>query len=112
MNIWIDAQLSPVIAALINESFPEVKANSVKSLGLRDASDIEIFQKAKAAKAVIMTKDNDFINLLNHFGPPPKIILITSGNTSNKKLKETLSLHMPTIIKFLNEGENMVEVKN
>ncbi len=47
MKLWIDAQLSPAIAAWINRTFDDIKAESVRSLGLRDATDPEIFEEAK-----------------------------------------------------------------
>ena len=56
MKIWIDAQLSPSIAAWVNEYFPEHTAQSVRQLGLRDATDESIFDKAGDAKAVVMTR--------------------------------------------------------
>jgi len=52
-----------------------------------------IFFKAKAETVVVMTKDSDFVNLLEKYGPPPKLIWTTSGNTSNKTLKEILKRH-------------------
>lgn len=48
MIIWIDAQLSPAIAAFINRNFVNIEAKSVRSLGLREAKDLEIFMKAKS----------------------------------------------------------------
>jgi len=38
-------------------------AVSLKELSLRDAKDIEIFETARFANVVIMTKDSDFIDL-------------------------------------------------
>lgn len=39
MKLWIDAQLSPAIAAWINHTFDNIEAKSVRSLGLSDATD-------------------------------------------------------------------------
>jgi predicted nuclease of predicted toxin-antitoxin system len=39
-----------------------------------------------------MTKDSDFVALLDRFGPPPQVIWITCGNTSNARLKEILTI--------------------
>jgi len=86
MTIWIDAQLSPAIAAWINRNFP-VSAIAVRDLGLRDAEDLEIFQAGKEANVVVMTKDKDFVDLLDRLGPPPQVIWLTCGNTSNAKLQ-------------------------
>jgi predicted nuclease of predicted toxin-antitoxin system len=64
MNIWIDAQLPPTLACWITNNF-EVEAVALRDLGLRDARDIEIFEAARVANAVIMTKDSDFIDLMS-----------------------------------------------
>ncbi|MFO7800001.1 DUF5615 family PIN-like protein [Rhodohalobacter sp.] len=47
MKLWIDAQLSPAIAAWINRTFNDIEAKSVRALGLHDATDPEIFKKAQ-----------------------------------------------------------------
>ncbi|MCA9423367.1 MAG: DUF5615 family PIN-like protein [Nitrospira sp.] len=51
-----------------------IPAQSVSSLGLRDASDLEIFQSARNAGATIMSKDQDFVDLVTVHGVPPQII--------------------------------------
>jgi len=63
----------------------KIDSFSLKELGLRDATDKEIFHKAKENDAIVLTKDADFLELLKRFGSPPKIIWVTCGNTSNKK---------------------------
>ncbi len=45
MKIWINAQLSPAIAHWIAQTF-DVEAIAVRDLGLRDATDREIFDAA------------------------------------------------------------------
>ena len=72
MTLWIDAHLSPLIAAWLTGAFADVQAVSLRDLGLRDAEDEEIFQAAKAAGVVVLTKDADFRHLPNQFGPPPQ----------------------------------------
>ena len=89
MTIWIDAQLSPAIANWINNNFA-VQAVAVRDIGLRDAEDVEIFEAAKQANVIVMTKDRDFVDLLDRLNAPPKIIWITCGNTSNARLKQIL----------------------
>lgn len=109
MTIWIDAQLSPAIAFWIESNF-NVKANALRDLGLRDAEDEEIFREAQKANAVVMTKDSDFILLLDKFGSPPKIIWLTCGNTSNSNLKIILSKTLQQAIELLKSGEEIVEI--
>lgn len=82
MKLWIDAQLSPAIAAWISRSFPEIGASSVRALGLRNAKDAVIFFAAREASAVVMSKNEDFLRLLDQHGLPPPVIWVTCGNTS------------------------------
>jgi predicted nuclease of predicted toxin-antitoxin system len=110
MTIWVDAQLSPAIASWIENNF-NVKAVALRDLGLRDAEDVETFREAKNANAVVMTKDSDFVSLLDRFNPPPKIIWLTCGNTSNANLKIILSKTLQSGIDLLNGGEEIVEIQ-
>ncbi len=109
MTIWIDSQLSPAIAKWITESFP-VQAVALRDLGLRDATDRQIFAAAKQAGAVVMTKDSDFAELVNRYGAPPQVIWLTCGNTSNARLKQILTTTLPQAIALLDTGEPLVEI--
>ena len=109
MTIWIDAQLSPAIAAWIEDSF-HIKAVALRDLGLREAEDEIVFMAARKSEAVVMTKDADFILLLERFGSPPKIILLTCGNTSNAKLKTILGSTLEDALELLGKEENLVEI--
>ena len=109
MEIWIDAQLSPAIAAWIENNF-KVKAVALRDLGLRDAEDVEIFLAAKNANVVVMTKDSDFLLLSDRFGSPPKVIWLTCGNTSNANLKLILSKTLSAALELLDSGEKIVEI--
>ncbi|MBI4548714.1 MAG: DUF5615 family PIN-like protein, partial [Ignavibacteriae bacterium] len=93
MTLWVDAQVSPMITAWIRETF-SLETYSMRELGFRDATDQEIFAAAKEQQAIIMTKDSDFLNLVNRYGTPPQIIWVTCGNTSNAALKEILSKNL------------------
>ena len=109
MIIWIDAQLSPAIAAWISSNFA-TRAVAVRDLGLREATDQEIFSAAKRENVVVMTKDSDFVLLLDRLGPPPRVIWIRCGNTSNARLKEILAHTLPKALELLNSGERLVEI--
>jgi predicted nuclease of predicted toxin-antitoxin system len=100
-----------VVAAWIKETF-SVEAVAVRDLGLRGAKDVPIFDAARAAGAVVMTKDNDFVELLNRLGPPPQVLWVTCGNTSNARLCEILTRVMPTALKLLNQGDRLVEISD
>ena len=107
--IWIDAHLSPAISIWITATFG-ISALALRDIGLRDAEDAEIFEAAKAQGIIFITKDSDFVDLVNRFGQPPQIILLTSGNTSNNRLKEILSSKLSEALALLSSGEPLVEI--
>ena len=109
MKIWIDAQMSPAIATWISSNYA-VSAVAIRDLGLRDAKDKKIFEAARQEKAVVMTKDSDFVLLLDRMGPPPQVLWVTCGNTSNVRLKEVLANTLPKALDLLNLGEKLVEI--
>jgi predicted nuclease of predicted toxin-antitoxin system len=110
MIIWLDAHLSPAIALWINERFTNCEAKSLRALGLRDANDREIFEAAKKAGAIVMTKDMDFVNLVRNGDTPPPVIWITCGNTSNQRMKKVLESSLMEVLKLIGEGEAIVEI--
>ena len=111
MIIWIDAQLSPALAPWIKATFG-IESHAVREFGLHRAKDPPIYQAARDAEAVVMTKDSDFLVLLDRFGPPPQILWITCGNTSNARLKEVLKASLPRAIDLLRRGERLVEISD
>lgn len=111
MIIWIDAQLSPALAFWIPENFG-IECQPVRELGLLGAKDRQIFQAARDAEAVVLTKDSDFLALLDRLGPPPQILWITCGNTSNAHLKEILKASLPKALDLLRQGERLVEISD
>lgn len=104
----IDAQLSPHLAAWINQEF-NIQTYSASFLGLKEASDIEIFNFAKNKEAIVITKDEDFRRLLELYGSPPKIIWITCGNTSNERVRSILSKKLLPALDLLKEND-MIEI--
>jgi predicted nuclease of predicted toxin-antitoxin system len=109
MMIWVDAQISPAIATWISAN-TTVQAVALRDIGLRDADDHVIFSAAKRENAIIMTKDDDFVSLVERFGQPPQIIWVRCGNTSNARLIEVLMNTLRKTIELLQSGEKLVEI--
>lgn len=109
MTIWLDAHLAPALAPWITETLG-VGSTSVRDLGLRDSKDHEIFQAARDADAIVLTKDADFPQLLAQHGPPPKVLWLTCGNTSNANLRELLTVTLPQALDLFDRGETIVEI--
>lgn len=109
MRLWLDAQLSPQLARWIASRF-SVDVSCVRDLGLRGARDEEIFLAARKAGAVVMTKDHDFVVLLDRLGPPPRILWVTCGNTSNARMRMLLDGVWEEARRLLEAGEALVEI--
>ncbi len=84
----------------------------MRDLGLRNAKDPEIFRAARDARAVVVTKDSDFLRLLDQLGPPPQILWITCGNTSYTRLKVVFEKSFPEAFQLLKAGEALVEISD
>ncbi|MFM7267719.1 MAG: DUF5615 family PIN-like protein [Cyanobium sp.] len=112
MILWLDAQLSPALANWITAQFTPIQAVPVRELGLRNADDREIFAQARSAGAVVMTKDRDFLHLLFEQGPPPQVIWLRVGNSSNQALQAVLLRTLELALASLGEGEPWVEVRS
>ena len=111
MTIWIDAQLSPTLASWITRTFG-VSAYPLRDIGLRDATDRQIFLAARDQDVIVMSKDADFVGLLESLGPPPQIIWITCGNTSNAHLRKLLETAFHRALEVISSGESLVEISD
>jgi len=109
--LWIDAQLSPDLAPWIEENFG-VTARPIRDLGLLGAKDKEIFEAARDEGAVVVTKDRDFVTLVERLGAPPHILWVTCGNTSNARLKEIFRQTLAAALDLVRDGEPLVEISD
>jgi predicted nuclease of predicted toxin-antitoxin system len=83
-------------------------AQSVRDLGLRDAKDI--FAAARQANVIVMTKDADFAEMVDRLGPPPAVIWLTCGNTSNAALRVLLKGTLLRALELIARGDKLVEI--
>jgi predicted nuclease of predicted toxin-antitoxin system len=59
-----------------------------------------------------MTKDRDFLHLLFEQGPPPQVIWLRVGNSSNQALQAVLLRTLKEAVASLREGEPWVEIRS
>jgi predicted nuclease of predicted toxin-antitoxin system len=107
--LWIDAQISPRLCSWLRRQF-RVEVAHVRDLDLREAEDREIFERARNATVVVLTKDEDFVDLVRRFGPPPQVLWLRCGNTSNARLKSILVKTLPDALELVRQGEVIVEI--
>ena len=109
MIFWLDAQLPPGLAAWLTGAF-QVEARSLQDLGLRDAEDQVVFEQARVADAVLISKDSDFVELVSRHGPPPRLLWVTCGNVTNARLREVFTAVFGPACALLHEGRAIVEI--
>jgi predicted nuclease of predicted toxin-antitoxin system len=109
MIIWLDAQLPPQLAVWIRSKFL-IDATAIRDLGLRDAKDSVIFEAARKANAVLLSKDADFLEMVLRNGPPPKLMLLNCGNVSNLAMQLLLEARLGEAMRLLDQGESIIEI--
>lgn len=109
MKFWVDAQLPPLLAGWLVEQFG-VEAYSLRDLGLRDATDAEIFEAARREQVVMISKDSDFVDLVSRHGLPPQLLWVTCGHVTNSKLHAVFDKTFSDAMAALAAGQPIVEI--
>lgn len=97
MKFLVDAQLPRRVAWFLKAAGHEA-LHTLDLPSENKTSDNTITKWADADGAVIVTKDSDFVSsfLLKH--EPAKLLLIATGNITNRDLDALLAAHLPAII--------------
>ena len=110
MIFWVDAQLPPSFARWLTQAFG-VEAYSLRYIGLHTAEDGDTFDRARrAGDVVLISKDSDFIELIEQRGTPPRMLWVTCGNLTNRRLREVFGSLFIDAIALLEAGEQIVEL--
>lgn len=109
MKFWVDAQLPPGLAYWLGSTFA-VESVALRDIGLLFAKDTAIFAAAREVQAVLVSKDIDFVDLVQRRGVPPRLLWVTCGNVSNARLREVFSATFPRALALLAEGREIVEI--
>jgi predicted nuclease of predicted toxin-antitoxin system len=96
MKLLLDANISWRLVTKLNLHIEECMHVDNTDLPV-PAKDIEIWNYALANNFIIVTNDEDFLNLLNIKGFPPKIVLLKTGNQSNNFISNLLIKHFDDI---------------
>lgn len=110
MNLVLDANISWRLCSKLKSHFGD--CFHVDHIGLKiPASDNDIWKYALANELIIVTNDDDFVNVLNFKGYPSKIILLKTGNQSNKYIEAILIKHKENIHSFYdNDNIGLLEM--
>ena len=100
MKFLVDAQLPRRLALFLNGMDHSAKHTLDMPLGNR-TSDTEIARAADLQGEVVVTKDLDFLNAHLLLKSPQKLLLITTGNLTNRKLLNLFEDNLKEIISAL-----------
>ncbi len=106
MKLWLDQMLPRRLC----ERIGKVTGCDTSHVGTGYLDDETIFQAAREARAVLLSKDGDFVTLIERLGPPPQMSWLRCGNRSNQELERILAATLPDAIARLERGEPIVEV--
>ena len=95
-KLLLDANLSWRLVAKLKLHFDD--CFHVDSIGLAiPARDGEIWNYALAYRLIVVTNDEDFLDLVNVKGFPPKVVLLRTGNQSNLYVEQLMIKHKSDI---------------
>ena len=95
----IDNNLSPKLAKKLRTHFPNMA--HVMDFGLEAVDDYKVWAFAKDNNFTILTKDTDFVAILNLRGFPPEVVRLNCGNMSAKQIEEIMVGEVLVINDFL-----------
>jgi len=104
----IDAQLPPALAWWLRERGDT--ADHVVDLGLLEASDDEVWNRAAALGAAIVSKDEDFVLRAQLGRGGPAVVWVRLGNVRNEELLRRCASLWPEVATALARGEPLVEL--
>lgn len=109
MTFLVDNQQPPALARFI-ESDLGAKAMHVSDVELRDASDAEVWRYASLNGLIVISKDEDFADMLLQ-RPAAKLIWVRIGNCRRAYLLEVFGRIWPRIMERFKSGDLLVEVR-
>ena len=109
MKLLFDQNISFRILKKLPEAFPG--SSHVKTEGLMNATDLEIWEYAKHHQFVIVSQDSDFNDIYLLKGFPPKILWFQTGNLRTDELATILKNRQNDILDFgYNEELGCLEI--
>lgn len=83
MKFLIDENLSDKLVVRLDAAYPGTR--HVKQVGLSAHSDTDVWELAKRNGFIILTQDDDFVEMSVMPGAPPKVIHLAMGNHTTRE---------------------------
>lgn len=88
MKLLLDENLSHRLVPALQAAYPG--SSQVSLLGLSAQGDQWVWKHAREFDYVIVTKDDDFLDLAAYHGRPPVVIRLVLGNCRNAQVLDAL----------------------
>jgi len=108
MKFIIDAQLPKSLATWLNTQGHDAEHTLDLPLG-NHTPDHAISSIADKEQAIVVTKDSDFLNSHLLRSRPARLLIVSTGNISNRRLLNLFQSHIDLIVSSLGQS-NLVEV--
>jgi predicted nuclease of predicted toxin-antitoxin system len=102
VKLLFDEMLAPSLVNRLADLFQD--SEHVRTLGLEQTPDTDVWHQAKALGFTIVTKDKDFANLSLVWDPPPKVIFLQLGNCSVQQIEGHLRRDALLISEFVDNS--------
>jgi predicted nuclease of predicted toxin-antitoxin system len=98
VKLLFDANVSHKLVSALAAEYPG--STHVRDVGLRGASDSQVWDHAVAHGLAIVSKDTDFRERSYVEGFPPKVIWLDVGNAKTATIAELLRRERPRVDQF------------
>ena len=87
------------------------QAKHVEDIGMRHAKDTVIWEYAVREQAVIVSKDEDFVERFRRKPGGPVIVWLRIGNAANAALLAWFLPILPSLLLRIGGGDRLIEVR-
>lgn len=108
MKLLFDQNLSFKLCRQLTDLYPG--SEQVRTLGMAQAEDQEIWDYAAANNFALVSLDADFAEMAALRGPPPKVIWLRQGNLPTAVVAGLLREHADTIAAFEHDAAACLEI--
>ena len=102
MKFMVDAQLPVALSQALCAAGHDAVHTSELPLG-NSTTDSEIIELCVLENRVVITKDADFADLFVRRRKPEKLVVVATGNVSNRRLREIFREHLADIVSLLDQ---------
>ena len=110
-HIFVDAQLSPDLSVWLADGFG-VRSTHITAIRPQIREDFDLLRAARVPNGIILSKDEDFVLLVQARPSPPDLVWLRCGNRNDTKLKIILLNHLPRALSLIKSGERVVEIRD